>query len=88
MQVLYERSFLRDIKNIRDNIIKRELENLIFEIKKANSILDIRGIRKLKGHKNYYRLKIKNYRVGVKLEGNKIIFIRVLPRRDIYRYFP
>jgi mRNA interferase RelE/StbE len=86
--VKYEKSFLRDIKAIKDRDIKRDLEKLILDVKTADSLHEINQLKKIAGHKGYYRIRIRNYRVGIKVEGNTLIFIRVLPRKDIYRYFP
>ena len=88
MLVKYEKSFLRDIKAIKDPDIKRDLEKLILDVKTADSLHEINQLKKIAGHKGYYRIRIRNYRVGIKVEGNTLIFIRVLPRKDIYRYFP
>ena len=34
-------------------------------------------------------VKLKNnYRIGVKFEKDMIYLVRVLPRKDIYKYFP
>ena len=88
MLVKYEKSFLRDIKAIKDRDIKRDLEKLILDVKTADSLHEINQLKKIAGHKGYYRIRIRNYRVGIKVEGNTLIFIRVLPRKDIYRYFP
>ncbi|OAG27544.1 type II toxin-antitoxin system RelE family toxin [Thermodesulfatator autotrophicus] len=88
MLVEYERSFLRDIKAIKDRNIKKDLENLILHVKKADSLHEIGQLKKISGYKDYYRIRIRNYRIGIKLKGETLIFIRVLPRKDIYRYFP
>jgi len=83
--VKYERSFLRDLKAIKDSNIKRDLERLILQVKKADSLQEISHLKKIAGYKDYYRLKIRNYRIGIKLEEKTLIFVRVLPRRDIYK---
>ena len=51
---------------------------------------DIRKLkeRKVKGEKKFYRIRVGDYRLGVKIEGETVTFIRFLHRKDIYRYFP
>jgi mRNA interferase RelE/StbE len=36
----------------------------------------------------YYRIRLGDYRVGLKIENNTVCFVRFLHRKDIYRYFP
>lgn len=42
-------------------------------------------IRKLKGYENDYRLRIGNYRVIYKTDGDTIIISDVLPRGEAYK---
>jgi len=51
-------------------------------------ISQISGLKKIRGHKRYYRIKIGGYRIGIEIRENTIVFMRVLHRKDIYRYFP
>ena len=88
MRVKYEKSFLRDLKAVRDKGIKNDLKRLIDFIKDVERPDLIPGLKKLKGVGNYYRIKLKSYRVGIKIEGNEVIFVRFLPRKEIYGYFP
>ncbi len=41
-----------------------------------------------KGESSYYRIRFGDYRIGIKIEDDLVIFIRALHRKDIYRYFP
>ena len=45
-------------------------------------------MKKLKADGDYYRVKIGDYRIGMTLEEDVVIFVRVLHRKDVYRYFP
>jgi mRNA interferase RelE/StbE len=43
----------------------------------------------LTGFKNYYRLRIGEYRLGFeKIDENTIRFILIAHRKDIYKLFP
>jgi mRNA interferase RelE/StbE len=51
----------------------------------------LRGrVQKLVGYQKYYKIRIGNYRVGVKIDpvDHIIVFQRVLHRKEIYRKFP
>jgi mRNA interferase RelE/StbE len=57
-------------------------------VEKADSLSDLPNLTKLKGAKNYFRLKLGDYRIGLALEDDTVAFVRFLDRKDIYKYFP
>jgi len=70
--------------------VRRRVEEIAFgDDIKHDPFLDGR-VQKLKGYREYYKIKIGNYRVGLKFdkEKRKIEFCRALHRRDMYRQFP
>jgi mRNA interferase RelE/StbE len=42
----------------------------------------------LKAEGSYYRVRVNDYRIGFTEDEGVITFIRVLHRREMYRYFP
>ncbi len=88
MNVKYEASFQRDLKNIRDKNFLREIKNSVDDAKKAESVLQINNLKKLKGYKTFYRIRLGDYRIGVEIVEGEIIFVRFLHRREVYRFFP
>lgn len=48
----------------------------------------IPNLKKLSGFKNCFRIRMGDYRIGVVVEGNKVIFAAFDHRSDIYKYFP
>jgi mRNA interferase RelE/StbE len=88
MIVKIDKSLERDVKKITDSAIKKNLTKTIIEIEIANDIFELKNVKKLKGHKNFYRIRIGDYRLGLILTGNTAELIRFLHRKDIYRYFP
>jgi len=61
---------------------------LIERVEKTSSLISLENVKKLKGAENYYRIRLGDYRVGIILEKETLIFVRFLHRKDIYRYFP
>ncbi len=49
---------------------------------------DLPGVKKLKGYKTAYRIRVGDYRVGFLFEDDTIKLSRVTNRKEIYRYFP
>jgi mRNA interferase RelE/StbE len=78
----------KDLKKIKNRDVLIRFKEFLKEIADAPSLLDINGIKKIKGEKNYYRYKFGDYRAGFKLEDNQILILKVAHRKEIYRYFP
>ncbi len=87
MNIIFKNSFLKDIKKLKDKNVKVSLKLIINEFKNKQ-LCEIKGLKKLSGYEKYYRVKVGNYRLGLKIETNEIIFVRFLNRKDIYKYFP
>lgn len=88
MNVQFLDQFNRDVNRLQHASVKRALSKIIEEVKSANSLSEIRNIKKLQGFKAAYRVRIGDYRLGFFLTGNTIEFARILNRKEIYRYFP
>ena len=87
MNYNYHNAFLKDAKKLPDPI-KEEIAALILSIHSAISLADLSNLKKLSGYKSAYRVRIKDYRVGIIVDDGTIILSRVLHRKEIYRYFP
>jgi len=88
MIVLIDKSFEKDTNKINDKSLLKKIANCIINIQNANSLNDIKNLKKLKGFDLEYRIKIGDYRIGLVIESKEISFIRVLHRKDIYKFFP
>ncbi len=88
MTVLFERSFLKNIRRVKDEKIKEEINTLIDEIKRVQVVQSLPNVKKLKRYSSAYRIRIGDYRLGFFLEENQIIMSRFLHRKDIYEFFP
>jgi mRNA interferase RelE/StbE len=89
MDIFYGKRFSKDLDDIQNNSnVKKRLLGLIQKFKEAGSILDLKGVRKIQGYSDYFRIKIGDYRLGIKLVQNGVELIRFLHRKEIYRRFP
>jgi len=88
VKILFEESFEKDLLKINNRRIKRKLIQIIEEIKQAKNKQKIRNLKRLQGYKTYYRIRIGDYRIGIEIVNNKVIFTRILNRKDIYKHFP
>jgi len=57
-------------------------------VEKAQSPQTILNLKKLRGGRDYYRIKIGDYRIGLIIKNDLVIFVRCLDRKEIYRFFP
>jgi mRNA interferase RelE/StbE len=89
MITAFRESFAKDLrKNRRNRDLLSHLREIILEVEAAESIAHIRNLRRLKSDGPYFRIRAGNYRVGLIVERDTVIFVRVLHRKEVYRYFP
>lgn len=88
MEVKFSKLFEKDLKAIDERRIVLKVEEIIISLNNATSLSGIENIKKIKGHKDCYRIRIGNYRLGIFLEGKSVWFARLIHRKEIYRYFP
>ncbi len=87
MIVLIRSSFVKDSRKLNP-AIKRELYIVIQNLEAAQNLIDFPNCKKLSGHKTAYRIRLHNYRLGFFYSNNLIEIIRILDRKEVYRYFP
>ena len=90
MEVYFKNSFIKDFKKLPAGK-KKEIKKLCVEVfPTIHTLQELKNysIKQIKGFKNYYRIRVGEYRIGFKKSGNKVIFMRVLHRKDIYKFFP
>jgi mRNA interferase RelE/StbE len=88
LKVEFRASFIKDLRKIKDTSIKRQVSGVISVVEHAKSLQEIENLKKLMGGKNYCRPRISDCRLGLILESDVLIFVRLLRRKEIYRYFP
>lgn len=88
MNALFLSQFEKDIEKIRMQSIKDDIANAIEQVERADGLPAIVNLKKLKGFKTAYRIRIGEYRIGLFINGDTVEFARVVHRRDIYKLFP
>lgn len=88
MNVGFRDSFAKDLKGVKDKSLLKRVREIIEAAERADTLDDLSNLKKLKGGGNYFRLRIGDYRLGVALENDTVIFVRFLNRKDIYKFFP
>ncbi len=89
MNCEYMPSFIKDLKVLKSTPVFESVKSLVFdEIPNYSSLDEISNLKKLKDSDSAYRLRVGDYRIGLTVVGDTITCVRVLHRKDIYRYFP
>ena len=88
MEVSFKKRFLKDLDKIPSSHVDG-IKKVVFEdIPNATSLADIPNVVHISGTENFYRIRKGDYRIGFEVKESKILFYRVLHRREIYRKFP
>lgn len=89
MKIEFDKSFYKCLDKFTDSTLNKKIEQTIAEFDKAETLADVRRIKKLVGFQNYYIVRLGDYRLGLELnEPTTIRFIAIAHRKDIYRIFP
>ena len=88
MEVEFLSKFNKDISSIKQKTTKASIIKIIEQVESAQSISDIAGLKKLKGFKEAYRIRVGDYRLGLFISKNTAQFARFVHRKDIYKLFP
>ncbi len=88
MKTLFKASFAKDLRSIKTKDILSRIKEVIEQVENAQSQQEITNIKKLTGGRNYYRIRVGEYRIGLIIESDEISFVRCLDRKEIYWYFP
>lgn len=88
MEVVFLRSFFRDIKKIKDQRLKQKVKNLIISLENAETLEGVSNVIKMKWYAIAYRARIADYRLGLYCENQVVEIARFVKRNDIYKVFP
>lgn len=89
MQVVFNKRFLKDLSDVPAKT-RLKVEELVFqEIPACSTISQVKNLKKLKGYKEFYRIRFGDYRIGIKINDDSTLsFERILHRKEIYKIFP
>lgn len=88
MKVSFLHTFENDLKRVQDKLLLNKLKNLIISLENANSLSEIESVKKIKGSKSAFRIRINDFRLGFFYEEGTIELCRFVHRKDIYKLFP
>lgn len=88
MKVEFKKSFLKELKKLKNKSLQNSVADCIIQVESAANIQSIKNLKKLTGYDVYYRIRVGDYRIGIKVENEVVYFVVVEHRKDIYKEFP
>ena len=88
MKAVFLKQFDKDAGNISLQSVRDEVAKAIKNVENADNKSEIKGLKKLSGYKNVFRIRIGDYRIGIFIMRDTVEFARVVHRKDIYKIFP
>jgi mRNA interferase RelE/StbE len=87
MKTIFAQGFLKDLKAL-SKPMRFRVDDLIHSLECLPDLRSVPNIKKLTSSQPFYRIRLGDYRVGIKIAGDTCMLLRCLHRRDIYRVFP
>jgi mRNA interferase RelE/StbE len=88
VEVEFRKSFEKDLSKLRDKALLTRIKAVILEIEDAETLEYVSNVKKPKTEGNYYRIRVGDYRISLLFNKDIVVFVRVLHRKEVYRYFP
>lgn len=88
MRVEFRESFVKDLKSVKDKSLLQRVQAVIESIEKADSLAELTNLKKLKGSGSYFRVRIGDYRLGLALKSDAVIFVRLPGSQGYLQVFP
>ena len=88
MDVVFKNSFLKELQKIKERALTMRVKEVIESIEQVGALQEITNLKSLKGSTGYHRIRVGDYRIGLRFEGETVILIRFLHRKEVYHYFP
>lgn len=74
MKADFKKSFHRDLRKIKDPGILERVAEVIEEVAKVAGSSELSALKKITGAKNFYRIRVGDYRIGVEIVKNEMVF--------------
>ena len=65
MEVIINEKFTTALRKLKNPQVDRQVLDIVENVLSAQNLRDIRQIKKLKGSKFAYRIRVQDYRIGI-----------------------
>jgi len=73
MKVEFLKKFSKDLDGVKTKSVKESVIRVIELLERVDTLDKIPNIKRLKGHKNAYRIRVGDYRLGFFFENSTIL---------------
>ena len=91
MKVAYTKSFEKTVEKIKDKAAIERLDELLTDLKKAQSLSEIPNVIPVENASGYFRIRAGNYRLIIeRLKNGDVVILLIDYRRrneKTYRFF-
>lgn len=88
MQIEITHKFQKQVEECNDRRQRSKILRIIEAVSASDNMNGFPNLKKLIGYKNCYRIRIGDYRIGIVVDNNIVIFAAFDSRSDIYKHFP
>jgi mRNA interferase RelE/StbE len=88
MHIEISRKFQKQVKACKDRNISSRVLSVIEAVNAADNMGTFPNLKKLTRYKDSYSIRMGEYRIGIFIESDNVIFAAFDHRSDIYKYFP
>jgi mRNA interferase RelE/StbE len=88
MKTEFKKSFLKELKKLNNQNLKNSIATCIYQVEAAENTSHIKNLKKLAGYDLFCRIRVGDYRIGLKIENEVVYFVVFEHRKDIYKIFP
>ena len=88
MIVKISKTFEKDLGKIKDRKLKQTVFEIIHLVQQVSDVRGIPNLKKLRGHKEFFRIRLGQYRAGIVITKEEVEFLILDNRKDIYKRFP
>jgi mRNA-degrading endonuclease RelE of RelBE toxin-antitoxin system len=87
MEIIVTKTFVKQLK-LCPAYIQEGTKLILLSLEKAKELKEVPAVKKLVGHTHYYRIRVGDYRIGIRFEKPDLLIMTILHRGTIYKKFP
>jgi len=87
MQVEFLSKFNRDLDRIHHQSVRKSIIKVIDEIRVARTLNEVSNIKKLKGFRSAFRIRLGEYRIGIFVDGLRLsLLVYYIEKKSIVTF--
>lgn len=87
MEIIVAKTFVKQLK-LCPAYIQEATKEVLLSLEKAKELKEVPDVKKLAGYTYYYRIRIWDYRIGIKSEKPGFLIMAIMHKGTIYKKFP